>query len=51
MNNELMQAMYEEGRTLAEIAEAMDKTPSEVNALLTGTENALTVRQQKYARQ
>jgi hypothetical protein len=35
MTDSLVNAMYEEGRTLAEIAaEAMDKTPSEVNALL-----------------
>jgi hypothetical protein len=54
MTDELVKAMYEEGRTLGQIAEAMETTPSEVNALLTRTDtgdNALTERQQKYARQ
>jgi hypothetical protein len=54
MSNELMQTMYEEGRTLAEIAEAMECSPSEVTALLgkhDGDADAMTVREQKYARQ
>lgn len=34
MSNEMIQAMYEDGRTLAEIAEATGKTPSEISALL-----------------
>lgn len=54
MSNELLQAMYEEGRTLAEIAEAMDQKPSEVNALLNASdegENTPAVREQKYQRQ
>ena len=34
MTDELAKSMYEDGRTLAEIAEAVGKTPSEVDALL-----------------
>lgn len=54
MSDELVKVMYEEGRTLAEIAEAVGKTPPEVDALLAasdGDADALTVREQKYARQ
>ena len=56
MSNELMQTMYEEGRTLAEIAEAMGVTPSEVTELLNASDtdaeaDGLTLRQQKYGRQ
>jgi hypothetical protein len=53
MNNELMQAMYEEGRTVKEIAEAMGTAPSEVTALLAKTDDTQTVqvvRQEKHIR-
>ena len=53
MSNELMQAMYEEGRTLAEIAEAMGTAPSDIHDLLAKRDSAQTVqvtRQQKHVR-
>jgi hypothetical protein len=51
MSKELVQTLYEEGRTVAQIAKASRCKKSEVTALLAETENALDVRQEKYARQ
>jgi DNA-binding transcriptional regulator LsrR (DeoR family) len=53
MSNELMQAMYEEGRTVEQIAEAMGTAPSEVNALLAKRDQTQTVqgtRHEKHVR-
>jgi hypothetical protein len=51
MSKELVQTLYEEGRTVDEIAEATEIAPSRVTALLAETDPAPDVRQQKYARQ
>lgn len=54
MTKDLLVQMYEDGRTVDEIAEAVGTTPTEVNALLAvsdGDADAVTLREQKYARQ
>ena len=53
MSNELIQAMYEEGRTVQQIAEAVGTAPSEVTALLAKRDLTQTVqvtRHQKHVR-
>ena len=53
MDNERVMVLYEEGRTLGEIAEAMGTSPSEVTALLAKTDDTQTVqvaRQEKHVR-
>lgn len=53
MDNELAIVLYEEGRPLVEIAEAIDKSLSEVNNMLAKTDNTQTVqvaRQEKHVR-
>jgi predicted transcriptional regulator len=53
MSNELVNTLYEEGRTVKEIAEAMGTAPSEVTALLAKTDDTQTVqvvRQEKHIR-
>ena len=53
MTDSLVNALYEEGRTVGEIAKASGCKKSEVTAMLAENDgdNALDVRQQKYARQ
>jgi DNA-binding transcriptional regulator LsrR (DeoR family) len=53
MSDSLIMSMYEEGRTVKEIAEAMGTAPSEVTALLAKTDDTQTVqvvRQEKHIR-
>jgi DNA-binding transcriptional regulator LsrR (DeoR family) len=53
MSNELVNTLYEEGRTVDEIAEAMEIAPSEVTDLLAKTDDTQTVqvtRHQKHVR-
>ena len=53
MSNSLIMTLYEEGRSVKEIAKAIDKRVSEVNALLAKTDEAQTVqvaRQEKHVR-
>ena len=53
MDNELAIVLYEEGRPLAEIAEAIDTTLVEVNRVLNETDEAQSVsgaRQEKHTR-
>ena len=53
MANSLIMSMYEEGRTVKEIAEAIDKSLSEVNNMLAKTDETQTVqvaRHQKHIR-
>ena len=45
MSKELVQTLYEEGRTVGQIAKASGCKKSEVTALLTQTDDALDVRQ------
>ena len=54
MDNEQALVLYEEGRAVGEIAEAMGSTPSEVTALIAKTDETQTVqvvRQEKHTRQ
>ena len=53
MSDSLIMSMYEEGRTVGQIAEVMGTAPSEVNALLAKTDDTQTVqvaRQEKHVR-
>ena len=53
MTDSLIMSMYEEGRTVGQIAEVMGTAPSEVNALLAKTDDTQTVqvaRQEKHVR-
>ena len=53
MSDSLIMSMYEEGRTVKEIAEAMGTAPSDVHDLLSKRDQAQTVqvaRQQKHVR-
>ena len=53
MSDSLIMSMYEEGRSVKEIAEVMGTAPSEVNALLAKTDDTQTVqvaRQEKHVR-
>lgn len=53
MDNERVMSMYEEGRTVKEIAAAVDKSLAEVNGLLAKTDDTQTVqvnRHQKHVR-
>ena len=53
MTDELINTMYEEGRTVEQIAEAMEIAPSEVTDLLAKTDDTQTVqvvRQEKHVR-
>ena len=53
MSDSLIMSMYEEGRTVGQIAEVMGTAPSEVNALLAKTDETQTVqvaRQEKHVR-
>ena len=53
MNTDLVQVMYEEGRTVEQIAEAMEIAPSDVTGLLSKTDDTQTVqvtRQEKHVR-
>ena len=54
MSDSLIMSMYEEGRTVKEIAKAIDTTLSEVNNALAKTDESQTVqvvRQEKHTRQ
>ena len=53
MSDRLIMSMYEEGRSVKEIAKAIDKSLSEVNTLLAKTDESQTVqvaRHQKHVR-
>ena len=53
MSNELANTLYEEGRTVGQIAEAMETSPSKVTDLLSKTDESQTVqvvRHQKHVR-
>ena len=53
MSDSLIMSMYEEGRTVKEIAAAIDKSLSEVNNMLAKTDDTQTVqvaRQEKHVR-
>ncbi|RKY11018.1 MAG: hypothetical protein DRP52_06490, partial [Planctomycetota bacterium] len=53
MDNEQALVLYEEGRAVSEIAEAMGVTPPEINDLLAETDDTQTVevvRQDRHVR-
>lgn len=53
MAEDLVNAMYEDGKTVAEIAEAMGTDPSEVTALLRSSDDGddlMQAREQKHCR-